>query len=321
VRLPTRQLCRVGWVTTTARVAASLVLCVASVSFAVAQAPEAPAEAAFEPERSRRGQDEAGEPSFFVVPIRTDLQRRLIADGKPVRALIEINAFATIGKTGVDRMRALDILALRRSLAAIKARDPDASIVFVIGFLGVAPPDVQRDELKEHNLLAKECRDLATQAKIRITQVSGTYIGTPGVWPKIAAAAEAIDLTKETDKEAAVEDDLVRVFPVRTKVSRFLTGWCHRGNPKGADCVVYIKRPIEPKDEPLIGTDVESHIKAAVSKLDLPRKDRIDFQLRPPRGIGRRFETYLDAIHNRFLGKESQRLTNVLGFRENSVSF
>src|ERR1700728_1928759 len=183
--------------------AASLVLCVSDSSSTFGQPPAASADSTIEPERSRNAHDE---PSFFVVPLRTELQRGLVANGKPAQALVALNAFATVGKKGVERMRALDILALRRALAAIKTRDPDASVVFLIGFLGTMPLGSQELLSKEQTLLTKECRDLAKEAKLRVTQISGTWIGTPGIWPKVAAAAQAIDQSKETDLEEAATD-------------------------------------------------------------------------------------------------------------------
>jgi len=288
------------------------------LSFAAAQQPDSTGETMLEPERSRKAQDE---PSFFVLPIRTELQRRLVANGKPVQALIALNAFATMGKKGVERMRALDILALRRALAAIKARDPDASIVFVIGFLGMAPPGMLGLPQKEEELLTQECRDLAKEAKLRVTQVSGTWIGTPGVWPKAAAAAKAIDPTKETDAESPVGDAAIRVFPVRTKITELLTGWCQGGSATGSDCVVYLKKPIDPSNNPLIGAELEARIADAIKKLNLPRKNRVDYHLVAVTPDHATWQRAHDAIMNRFVGKEAKLLTERLGFKDNAITW
>jgi hypothetical protein len=271
----------------------------------------------FEPERSRKAQDE---PSFFVLPIRTELQRRLIANGKPVQALIALNAFATMGKTGVDRMRALDILALRRALAAIKARDPDASVVFVIGFRGMTPPGMHGLPRQEEKLLTRECRDLAKEARLSVTQVSSTWIGTPGVWPKAATAAQAIDPAKETDGEAPVRDAEVTVFPVHTKVTELLTGWCQGGSATGSDCVVYLKKPIDPSNNPLIGAELEVHIAEAIKKLNLPRKNRIDYHVIAVTPDHATWQRARDAI-DRFVGKEAKVMSERLGFKENSITW
>jgi hypothetical protein len=298
--------------------AASLALCVAGSASAVGQPPDASPESTIEPERSRNAHDE---PSFFVLPIRTELQRRLIANGKPVNALIELNGFITMGKKGVERMRALDILAVRRALAAIKTRDPDASVVFMIGFLGETLPGMQELLSREHELLTKECRDLAKEAKLRVTEISGAWNGTPAIWPKVAAAAQAIDVSKETDREEAATDAEVRAYPVRTKVSELLTSWFQGSTGKGSNCVVYFSRPIDPTQDPLIGRALEARTAEVIKRLNLSRKERIDYHLVVSASSHAAWQRNHDAIHNRFIGKEAIALTQRLGFKDNSVTW
>jgi hypothetical protein len=308
----------VGPLRAAALIAASLVLGVSEFSPTLAQQPDAAQESSFEPLRTRNAQNE---PSFFVLPIRTELQRLLVANGKPVQALVVLNGFATIGKKGVERMRALDILALRRALAAIKARDPDAAVVFVIGFLGETLPGSFELTSKEQPLLTRECHDLAKEAKLRVTQISGTFVGTPGIWPKVAASAQAIDLSKEIDLEEPAADADVRAFPVRTKVSEILTGWCQGGTEKASNCVVYHNEPIHAGNDPLIGAALEARIASVIKRLNLSRKDRIDYHLvvnYSDRAAGQRDR---DAIYNRFVGKEANDLNKRLGFKDNSTTW
>jgi len=273
-----------------------------------------------EPERSIQAHDESDESSFFVLPIRTELQRQLIAGGKPADVLVELNGFVAIGKRGIERMRALDILALRRSLAAIKAANPKASVVFVIGFLGQMSPDTFRLLSNEQKLLTQECDQMAKDAKLHVTRISGTTAGTPGLWPKTIAAAKDIDLTKETATESAVGDSEVRAFPVRTRITRLLTGDVV-GTPHRSDCVVYIDKRLKAANNPLISPELEAHIKQLVSKLELPSKDRIDFHLFPAGGSGKAYLKNREAIDKRFLGTESQRLAKSLGFKDSSVTY
>src|SRR5579885_3078414 len=116
------------WRTGAALIVAVLALGVAAPAFVIAQQPDKSREALLEPGRSKTAAEDLVEQSFFVLPIRTDLQRELLANGKPVSALVELNGFVTMGKKGVERMRALDILALRRALAQIKAHDQNAAV-------------------------------------------------------------------------------------------------------------------------------------------------------------------------------------------------
>ncbi len=308
------------WRTGAALIVAVLALGVAAPAFVIAQQPDKSREALLEPGRSKTAAEDLVEQSFFVLPIRTELQRELLANGRRVDALVELNGFVTMRKKGVERMRALDILALRRALTQIKAHDANASVAFVIGFLGVASPDAIGSEASEQNLLTKECRELAKEAKLKVTQISGTYNGTPGMWPKVVAAANAIDFSQDTDQELPVTDGDVRAFPVYTKVSRLLTGWCQGGTEKSSDCVVYLRQPIHATDDPLISPVLEARIAGVIHKLDLPHKGRIDYHLivRSSRATWQRDR---DAIQNRFLGKEANALTQRLGFKDSSITW
>jgi hypothetical protein len=307
-----------------ALVAAALVFPGASLAFEAAQRPDAPAGRPSKPFVAADVQRKSDAPSFFVLPIRTELQRKLVADGKPVHALVEVNGLAPIGKRGVGRMRALDFPALRRSLDAIKVGNANGSIVFVIGYLGVIPPGMEGMLPDEQNRLTQECRDLAEEAKLGVARISNTFVNgaTPDLWPRVVAAVKDIDLDKDIAAESAVGDSEVTAFPVRTRVTRFLTGDSGGGNSRGSDCVVYIHKPLNANDDPLIGPEFVAHIKRVVWKLDLPRKDRIDFHLTRP-GLGPAADqNYRDAIMNRFIGNanESGHLATRLGFKASSVT-
>ncbi len=309
------------WRTGAALIVAVLALGVAAPAFVIAQQPDKSREALLEPGRSKTAAEDLVEQSFFVLPIRTDLQRELLANGKPVSALVELNGFVTMGKKGVERMRALDILALRRALAQIKAHDQNAAVVFVIGFLGIPGAHLQHELEEEHKLLTKECRDMAKEAKLTVTQISGTYMGTPGVWPKVVAAANAIDFSQDTDQELPATDGDVRAFPVYTKVSRLLTGWCRGGTEPSSDCVVYLGQPIHASDTPLIGPALEARIAGVIKKLDLPHKGRIDYHLIVRNSDRAAWQRDRDAIYNLFLGKEANALTQRLGFKDSSITW
>jgi hypothetical protein len=282
---------------------------------------DAPAEAS-EPSRSTKASDDADEPTVVVLPIRTELQHELIPGGKSANTLIVLNGFATVGKRGVDRMRALDILALRRSLAAIKAKDPKASVAFVIGYLGEISSANWQPLEENQKLLTQECRDLTKEFKLGVTNVAVTPVNgpTPGLWSKVVAPVTDINLPKETALESSVGDSDVRAFPVRTRMTRFLTT-LSIGSSSQSDCIVYIDKPLNLADQPLVGPDLEAHIKRVVSKLDLPKKDRVDFHMIQPKLRGQAAQKYSDAIRDRFLGKPSQHLAELLGFKESSVTF
>ena len=113
----------------------------------------------------------------------------------------------------------------------------------------------------------------------------------------------------------------VQAFPVQTQVSRLLTTGYWNGAWLSADCVVYVKRPIEAKNHPLIGADLESRIAIALKRLSLPEKQRIDYHLVPGNAGREAYWKNGKAIDERFVGKESEQLTQRLGFKKSSVTW
>ena len=149
-------------------------------------------------------------------------------------------------------------------------------------------------------------------ARRSLTSAVPLYDSTPGRWEKTVAALRDVDLAKETAEEAPAGDADVRAFPVQTKVTRLLTAYYRGSVARGTDCVVYVNKTIEAKNDPLIGTDLEAQIASAIKSLHLSEKYRIDFHLipaSPNRAAGQRNR---DAIYKRFLGKESQQAPRTL---------
>lgn len=268
----------------------------------------------------------SGEPNFLVIPIRTQLQRKLVADGRPVQALIELNGYALVGKRGDALMQAIGALALRKSLAAIKAGDPNASVAFVICYFGNPSPEVRQLSQQDNQPLDQACHSLANEAQLReVTRVNRTYSNDSNGsrWQKTVAALKNIDLIKETADESAVGDAEFSAFPVRTKITRLLTEtrFAYK-DPLGCDCVLYIEKPLKASDQPLIGADLEARIQRAVSTLDLARKWYLNLHLIAAKGDRQTFQRNRDAISDQFLGKgnEAGRLVKLLGFKSFSMT-
>jgi beta-lactamase regulating signal transducer with metallopeptidase domain len=264
----------------------------------------------------------SGDPNFVVIPIRTELQRKLVAKGKPVQALVELNGYALAGKRGDALMQAIGAAALRKSLAAIKAGDPNASVAFLICYSGNPSQEIRQLSQKDNEPLDEACHALANEAHVREgTRVNRTYDGLTGRWQKTVAALKDIDLTAETADESAVGDAEFSAFPVRTKITRLLTDSFRNKAPIGADCVLYLEKHLEASDRPLIEPDLEDRIERAVSKLDLPRKWGLDFHLIPANGDRPLSQRNRQAISDRFLGNESRHLVTRLGFKWFSMTF
>ena len=68
--------------------------------------------------------DDWNGPNFVFIPIRTELQRKLVANGKSIQALVLLNGFALLGKRE-ELMRNIDALPPQKSaLAAFRASHP-----------------------------------------------------------------------------------------------------------------------------------------------------------------------------------------------------
>jgi hypothetical protein len=265
-------------------------------------------------------QEESDEPNFVVIPLRTELQRKLVADGKRITAMIQLNGYALLGnREGL--MRAIDALPLQKTLAAMKARDPNASVALVIGYFGSASPEMSRKSRMNRDAVERTCRLVANGAKVSIVYISSTYDSTPDRWEKTVAALQKIDFGKETADETAVGDADVRAFAVRTQVTRLLTTTFSAETSRGADCVVYLNKPIEANDNPLIDAQLEARLADTIKKLNLPEKNRIDYHLIPAHPSRAAAQRNREAIQKRFLGQESQALSERLGFKGSAVTF
>jgi hypothetical protein len=302
------------------------------LAFQSKQEREAPPTSTDQPPFVREKKEEARGPNFVVIPVRTELQRKLIAHGKPVHALIELNGYALVGKRGDELMKTIDAAALRKSLAAIKAGNQNASVAFEIEYFGQASEEVLEFS-RTHNksfadLSAKDdkafeqaCHLLAKEAHlpmaIRVTQ--GHFNDQRASWQNTLSVLRTIDVSKETAEESAVAEGEIVAYPVRTKITRLLFDGATNPVPRGPDCVVYIMRPVKTSDQPLVAPDLRASIQRAVSKLELPSKQEINFRLIPATGD----QQNLDSIVQRFVGKghEGERLAELLGFKNFVTTF
>jgi hypothetical protein len=264
----------------------------------------------------------SGEPNFIVIPIRTELQRELVANGKPIDAVVELNGYALAGKRGEDLMRAMDATSLRKSLAAIKTSDRKASIVFVTAYFGEVPPETREQAQKGQNTLEQACRSLAQKAQVRVDRIYSTmsngFVSDP--WNRMVAMLRDIDRKKETATESPVGDRDSSAFPVRTKVTRLLTAGFNNLPIQSADCVLYLRKPLDANDHPMLSSDLAARIKQAVSKLDLSGHDRIDYHLIPADHDRQAYLRNRQAIMDRFYPNEAPQLTKQLGFKNYSVT-
>lgn len=262
--------------------------------------------------------------NYVIIPLRTSLQRRLVANGRTIKALVELNGYALLGKRGDDLLREIGVDRLRTSLADIKSADPRASISLVVGYFGTATNEMFNQARKDNGPLEAACRALAAEARLRVGSVSFSYDSTPYRWGKMVTAVRAVDLGQETADENPIANAHLSAYPVRTAVSRLLTDDYSTNTSSPADCVLYIRDRLDGTDgNPLIGPELEAQIKSAVEKLSLPKKVRIDFHLDLANHSPEHYQQNRDAVSNRFVGQkgEAQHLADQLGFQKSTVTY
>ena len=248
----------------------------------VAQEPKAePA-----PERSvHRG------PNHVLFPIRTDLQRRLIPDPDHADTYLFLNGPGLIADGAVNKT------ALKVILLHVTRHQAKAAKVYVRVFF-------------DRSANAQTCKPfqvalqtLGPELRIQVTHMTGEWRNDEVTWQDRTAQVDdmAIDPPKET--EAAAGNEVVRVYSVRTALSRFLIG-------DSDSVVVDFLKPASP-DRPEIATAVAS----SIAKLELKQKGRIIFRIPhdsfPPRAPD------INA-HDRWF-KDWDRLAKSFGFPRSSV--
>jgi hypothetical protein len=260
--------------------------------------------------------------NFFVIPIRTKLQRMLVANGKPMQAMIEVNEYPLLGKRGDDLRKALDAPALKKALAAIKSRDPNASVDFVTGRFRQLSEKASESARKDDKVLESLYRSLAKEVELRVDRVYMTTDNSSNDhWRLASDFLKGIDLTKETAAETGAGDREVTAYAVQNKISQLLTASFNYSRFTVADCVLYVHKPLDASDHPMIGPQLDEQIQRAVTQLDFPERRRIDYHLIPADPNRQAFLRNHDALMKQFYPNEAPQLTKELGFQNYSVTY
>ena len=271
-----------------AAAAAAVVLAAAYVVVAPEPPAEAPARPAAAPPPAVKpaAPPAAGsveKPGFFLWPIRTDLQKEL-APGAGVYVLIDGTPALADGSVAV---RKLPLKDLREALELHRKADGAVSIYLFF------PRNAGGAE--EHETLRYAAIGVAHEAGAAKVMGRLHLMNTDDTWADIRApytgARDNPDAT-----EPATSDGGVKVYPVRTAFSRFLSS--------DADCVAVL--PPLGNDAAAVPETVRKAVTRAVAKVNPPRKRRLHFVIRHADG-----KTVLDELF---------RFATDLGFGSSSVT-
>jgi len=231
---------------------------------------------------------------YLFMPVTTELQRReLVAPGTTVYAAL--NGAALLQGSTIDTS-GLDLVAFRRELTAqAKARPGGVSINLFLATRQAERPAVEFADAA-----------LATIGRRAGFETAQVVTATnPSNWrwqEQLDTFPAANEGGRPEGDEPLLHDPRVRAYPVRTRLSRWLTS--------NADAVVVVRQPFDGRTAGLPAETVDS-IRRLVGQLQIPDKNKLLFcvdQTRAGKQILERFEE-----------RGAKELAQSLGFASSSV--
>ncbi len=172
--------------------------------------------------------DEVPPKNYLLFPISTELQRYLLGStSNATYAAINANEILVEGKF---RPEALGVESFRSDLQALvtEGKEPQSSLSLYLRFAGQFPkPDEQRK-------LESEVKAICQTAGFVRVRIGMTFESEK--WTDKVARINASSADPSLS-ETPIDSELVRVFPVCTKLSHFLLG--------DVDCFVQLRQPID----------------------------------------------------------------------------
>lgn len=196
---------------------------------------------------------------FFVAPITTDVHRAVISNQATTYAMVNCNAFFPGTNSEPS---ALDLTAFENQLKKFASAQPSQLKLVLRYQLDLKTGKPARKTVETR--LKKAARTAGYHT------VSSTEIFTSAKWDDVLSGARNFE-EKEDAQEPIVQDELIKAYPVRTKLSRFAVG--------NVDCVVEIKRPFDGRQKELSDA-LQFSIRKAVKLLRLgEEKGKLFYQV------------------------------------------
>lgn len=205
--------------------------------------------------------DELQSKNYVLFPITTALQRSL-AMSTNADAYAQFDVAEVVQDGAFDASR-FDKDTFRNDLAMLvqKIRIAKPSLQIFFRYAGVALD--RKDKQAMENAVTGVCRQAG------FDKVRTGMTGEGGTWnDKMARFANVAD--DDGAAEIPIETEFVRVFPVRTKLTRFLLG------SSDYDCLIELRQPIDGRFTEFSEASRQA-ISQQVAKLDLPQKRTVSF--------------------------------------------
>lgn len=171
--------------------------------------------------------DEQEQKNYLIAKVVTPLQRYLLmAKGANALAVVNVET-SDDGKVNETRLNVAGLRAELKALAKeVSAPEPELKIVFRYAGNIPQPADRKAYEAK----VSEVCR----QAGFARLRTSGTF--TSGSWEDELTKYERVP-GESNAAEDPIDHELVRVYPVKTKLTRYQIG--------DADCLVFVRQPFD----------------------------------------------------------------------------
>jgi hypothetical protein len=239
---------------------------------------------------ARPADDPPPTPSHLVYTVRTDLQKEL-APG-------QANVFVCVDTTEALKDRPIAVSALKLQDLENELQRHKKTNTKLHFNLFCKGTDV--DQAQQRSLIRYALIGLGHELGFAKVTAYEHYSNEDITWTDVVASFTGKNIKPDAD-EPVSENDVLRVFPVRTPLSRFLTS--------GADCTVVILPSLK-KDGGVIPRNVLEAAPGLLNKVKLDQRNRISFH------VG-----YVNEEDRQLLLTNLRRFGEALGFAGSSVTF
>ncbi len=207
--------------------------------------------------------------NFLVYPVTTELQHAILKSvgGVPTQVYVRINANAVFKTNGEVDEGALNLDGLAKVLKTYSEKNKSALYFGISGAHetdGPALPPAKKDQVIFNDKLI----EWGKSQGFRTTQVKSRYTrSTLDYWTRSFETNKNAQAGEPEGAEPSVGNDLLKIYPVRTALTRFLT--------VNSDCVVEILPIINGSLPNALGTELYDALVLHLAKLDLKKKHKL----------------------------------------------
>lgn len=256
--------------------------------------PQQPERAVAPPEPAKPGLKVAEGDHHLVFPVMTDLEHFLVErDSKATKAFIVVDAVPLVREDGTIDIDGIQFEQLKNALKQYRTmpRKSRGNVLIQVVFSGAEPrssADLLRYAL--HGFVREE-------GGFDHVWTMANHRGGPGNdWKqRVEAARESI--ADGSVEESPVSNKLVKTYPVRTMLSRWMT--------EGCDCVVHVQQPVD--GDTVMRPALVEAIRTSIEALQLSQRTALFITLQ--------FRRSGEQAVEKFVNTEKDRFAESLGFR------